>query len=241
MSTSVVLLAYKEAENLKILLPKIHNVMRELNEPYEILVIDSAEPLDNTQEICEENCVCYIPQEYPAYAGAFRTGIKCAQYEKIQVLDADGSHNPESIIAIHQLFQQGYDIVIGSRYTKGGITHDSKTSIMMSRLLNFVMRICIGVRTQDISTAFRLYDAQLLKGVVLESQNYDVLQEVILKMHIKKKKETGTSIGIGEVPIVFEKRMHGKSKRKLIKFIMGYLGTLFRLVCMRIFPSKEEV
>ena len=49
MSTSVVLLAYKEAENLKILLPQIHKVMEKLKDDYEVIVIDSAKPLDNTK------------------------------------------------------------------------------------------------------------------------------------------------------------------------------------------------
>ena len=38
MSTSVVLLAYKEAENLKILLPQIHKVMEKLKDDYEVIV-----------------------------------------------------------------------------------------------------------------------------------------------------------------------------------------------------------
>ena len=65
MSTSVVLLAYKEAENLKILLPQIHKVMEKLKDDYEVIVIDSAKPLDNTKEVCEKNNTLYYPQEGP--------------------------------------------------------------------------------------------------------------------------------------------------------------------------------
>ena len=46
MGISVVLLAYKEAENLSFLLPKIKGFLDELPEEYEILVIDTKEPLD---------------------------------------------------------------------------------------------------------------------------------------------------------------------------------------------------
>ena len=51
MGISVVLLAYKEAENLSFLLPKIKGFLDELPEEYEILVIDTKEPLDNTSEV----------------------------------------------------------------------------------------------------------------------------------------------------------------------------------------------
>ena len=76
MGISVVLLAYKEAENLAFLLPKIKEMMDSLPEEYEILVIDTKEPLDNTSEVCAEHGARYINQEQPGFGGAFRTGIK---------------------------------------------------------------------------------------------------------------------------------------------------------------------
>ena len=231
---SVVILAYKEAENLQVLLPQIHQNMEKTGEQYEIIVVDSAEPLDNTKAVCEENQVRYSPQEEPHYGGAFRTGIKYAVYDKLQTLDADGSHNPCTLPAIYQEYQKGYDIVIGSRYTKGGVTHDAKSSVIMSHILNSVMRICIGVSARDISTAYRLYNARLLKKITLCGENYDVLQEVIIKMKIAKRKEGQGQFKIGEVPITFEKRMFGESKRNLGKFILSYIKTLCTLLVLRI-------
>lgn len=234
MAISVVLLAYKEAENLRVLLPQIHSKMKEIGEVYEILVIDSATPFDDTKAVCEAHGAVYIPQEEPHYGGAFRTGIKYANYEKLQTLDADGSHNPSALPEIYRKFEEGNDIVIGSRYVEGGITHDAKSSIWMSHLLNGVMRRCIGVKAKDISTAYRLYDAKLLKAVTLEEENYDVLQEVILKMKIKKKEQQKGTLKIGEIPIEFEKRMYGESKRKLLKFIISYVMTVFKLLHIRL-------
>ena len=180
MSTSVVLLAYKEAENLKILLPQIHKVMEKLKDDYEVIVIDSAKPLDNTKEVCEKNNTLYYPQEEPGY-------------------------------------------------TKGGVSNDSKTSYIMSKILNTTMRLCLGIRAKDISTSYRMYDAKQIKAVTLTRNNYDVLQEVILRMKINKR-EQGKKLNIGETPITFNKRMYGESKRQLLKFIRGYIVTLFMLI-----------
>ncbi len=229
-STSVVLLAYKEAENLKILLPKIHEQMKIIGDDYEILVIDSAQPLDDTKKVCEQLGVRYIPQEEPYYAGAFRTGIRYAEKERIQVLDADGSHDPESLPAIHKMYEEGnYDLVIGSRYVEGGISNDSKSSFIMSKILNTTMRVVIGVKAKDISTSYRLYNAKQLKAVQLVRNNYDVLQEVILRMKINNPNLT-----IGESPIIFNKRMFGESKRQLFKFICGYAVSVGMLSGIRI-------
>ena len=226
MSISVVMLAYKEAENLKRLLPRVRDVLDQIGEKYEVIIVDSAEPLDNTKEICVENYARYIPQEEPYYAGAFRTGIKYARGRKMVVLDADGSHDPSSIKDINRAFNQGYDVVIGSRYTKGGITNDALSSYIMSFLLNTTMRICLGIKAKDISTSYRMYDTAQIKKVKLIRNNYDVLQEVLLRMKINKRKKH-EKLRIGEVPIVFEKRVYGKSKRQLGKFIRGYLVSVF--------------
>lgn len=67
------------------------------------------------------------------------------------------------------------------------------------------------------------------KAVTLTRNNYDVLQEVILRMKINKR-EQGKKLNIGETPITFNKRMYGESKRQLLKFIRGYIVTLFMLI-----------
>ena len=52
----------------------------------------------------------------------------------------------------------------------------------MSHILNFVFRTFLGIKAKDISTDYRMYWTSDLKGVTLENQNYDVLQEVLLKI-----------------------------------------------------------
>jgi len=229
MGISVVLLAANEAENLVVLLPRIISSLEATQTSYEILVVDSSQATDDTPLVCANfPSVRYINQEEPRYAGAFRTGIRKAIMGKILVLDADGSHTPETIPELYARSCEGYDLVIGSRYCKGGHTRDSKVSFLMSMILNTVMRIVIGVRARDISTSFRIYDAAQLKAVSLSCQNYEVLQEVILRMKKNKK-----NFSIAEVPITFEKRVFGQSKRKLLAFIATYIKTLFMFLRIR--------
>ncbi len=229
MSISVVLLAYKEAENLKVLLPQIKEKVEATGENYEMIIVDTAQPLDNTPEACEQFGARYVNQRYPGFGGAFRTGIEEAQFDKFLIMDSDGSHNPVYITDIYNRFCQGADLVIGSRYVKGGKTNDAFSSIVMSKILNTVFRIVIGVKAKDISTDFRMYDTAQLKKTELTCQNYDVLQEVLMRLKQNNKK-----LVIAEVPISFDKRMFGESKRRLIPFIIGYIKTMFRLIAIRI-------
>lgn len=236
MGISVVLLAYKEEENLKILLPQIIENVNKTGEDYEILVIDTEKPTDNTEGVCKKYGAVYINQELPGFAGAFKTGIKYAKFDKFLIMDSDGSHDPTRIPAIHELFVSGnYDLVIGSRYVKGGKTNDAKTSIVMSKILNTVFRISLGIKAKDISTDFRMYKTELLKQVELTATNYDVLEEVLMRIKLIKP-----DFKIGEVPINFCKRMYGESKRRLLPFIISYIKTLFFLLCLRIGKTDER-
>lgn len=204
MGTSIVLLAYKEEENLKVLIPKIQENIEKVEKDYEIIVVDTAEPLDNTAQVCEKFGARYVNQKYPSFGGAFRTGIEVAEKEYFLILDSDGSHNPIYIPEIYRKFKkEKCDVVIGSRYVKGGVSNDSKSSYVMSKILNTVFRVCLGIKAKDISTDYRMYHTLELKQVDLVCKNYDVLEEVLVKLRLNKN---GKFI-IGEVPIRFEKRI----------------------------------
>lgn len=232
MGISVVLLSYKEEENLRVLLPQIKEQVESLGEDYEILVVDTETPLDNTPAVCAEFGARYVNQEEKGFGGAFRTAIKYAEKDKFLIMDSDGSHQPQYIPAIyHKFVNEHCDIVIGSRYTKGGVSNDDKSSQIMSHLLNFAYRIVIGVKAKDLSTDFRMYHTAQLKKVNLTCENYDVLEEVILKLKLNK---FDYNIKIGEIPIVFSKRLFGESKRQLVKFIISYLKTIIRLFFIRV-------
>jgi dolichol-phosphate mannosyltransferase len=234
MGASVILLAYKEAENLKGLLPQIRDNLTAMQEPFEILVIDSAVPLDDTEAVCIQYGARYIPQEEPHYGGAYRTGIRYAIFDKIQMMDADGSHDPAAMPAIYKKFVEGDDVVIGSRYVFGGVSNDETSSYVLSKVLNTVMRICIGVKAKDISTSYRLYHAEQLKSITLSCAHFDIQQEIILKLKLQKQHQTGQKLRIGEVPIVFNKRTFGESKRQWIRFVCGYAVSVFRFIGIRI-------
>ncbi len=228
---SVVLLAYKEAENLRVLFPQLEEQLSKLGEDYEFIVVDTIEPLDDTSEVCKSFDAKYFNQVEPGFGGAYRKGIEVANGDKMLVLDSDGSHDPQYIPAMYNKFIEGYDVVIGSRYIEGGSTSDSKSSQIMSAILNGVFRLFLGLKIKDMSTNYRFYRLDVVKQVQLTCTNYDVLEEILLAMKLKLG---NAGFKVCEVPISFRKRIYGESKRRLIPFIISYLGTLFKLTYRRI-------
>lgn len=232
---SLVLLSYGEEENLRLLLPEIKKRLEECGEKYEVLVVDAREEIDNSRQVCAENEVRYVNQAGNGFADAFKTGIRHVEYNKFFIMDSDGSHKPDYIPDIYRLFMsEKCDVAIGSRYTRGGKNNDSLISQLMSHTLNFVYGIVTGIKAKDMSTDFRMYRTRRLKEVEPEliCRNYDVLQEVLLKLKIHKHRE-GKRFTVRETPITFEKRLFGNSKRQLVKFIISYMKSVFYLAYVR--------
>ena len=221
---SVVIPAYREAEALALLLPKLKAQVEALSPASEILIVDTQTPLDHTGEVCREQGVRHVPRANGnAYGDAVRTGIAEAQGEFILFMDADGSHNPTRLRLLWERRPEG-DLVIGSRYVDGGVTENPAILIFMSWVVNVTYRLVFGLRVKDVSNSFRLYRAKYLKPMRLKCDNFDIIQEIL----IRAPRRGATRIL--EVPITFEKRKAGESKRNLVKFAFSYITTILRLI-----------
>lgn len=226
ITITIVIPAYLEEENLRILLPRIKKEMEAQKDSYEILIIDTMIPLDNTKRVCIENNIHYICREQSnSYGDAVRTGIRYAQGEYIIFMDADGSHSPEFIPNLLK-YKNEYDVVIASRYIEGGATDNNKILIIMSFIVNSMYSLILHLQCKDVSNSFKLYKADLLKTVSLSCHNFDIVEEILFKL-----KKYNKNLKIKEVPFSFKQRMFGKTKRNLFIFMLTYLFTLIKLRC----------
>lgn len=225
MSISVIIPAFNEAENLNKLIPLLHRICFSLSVKYELIVVDSKKTEDNSEEMCRNSGVIYIKQDGYGYGDAFRCGVSCAVYESIIVVDADMSQDISKIPLMYEKFLSGSDVVIGSRYIEGGKTEDPIISVVMSKILNGVFRLVLGVKEKDISTDFRFYRAELLKNIETKCENFDVIEETLFLLKLNNPE-----LRISEIPIDYKPRTEGVSKRRLFKFIVSYLKLILRIL-----------
>lgn len=221
---SVVMPAYKEAENLSFLLPKLRLALSRITGAFEIIVVDSMNPLDGTAEICAKFGVkCVSRQNSDLFGDAVRTGISEASGKYVVFMDADGSHSPEFVAKLYGARDKA-DVVVASRYIAGGNTENSRVLVLMSRLLNIVYARVLGIKCGDISNSYKLYRADLLKRIKLHSANFDVVEEILFKL-VRLKRD----LRIMELPFNFQKRKCGETKRNLVLFIVSFIITLIKL------------
>ncbi len=221
---SIVIPAYLEEENLRLLLPRVRTTCDSLGASYEILVVDTQSPLDATEDACNRNQARWIPRrEGNFYGNAVRTGIEESRGQFVLFMDADGSHTPEFIPKMYAR-RQDADVVIASRYVEGGFTENPRVLIIMSHVLNVIYRLVLGLRCSDVSNSFKLYRGDMLRTLTLRCDNFDIVEEILVKLKRKK-----SDLSFAEIPFTFKKRMFGQTKRNLWAFVLTYIFTLVRL------------
>ena len=224
LDLTIMIPAYREAESLRDLIPKIKAAAALLTPSFEVLVVDTQQPMDETAAVCSANEVRHIFR-YGGnhYGDAIRTGIAEARGRHMLCMDADGSHNP-SYFASMWARREMWDIVIGSRYAPGGHTENPAILIGMSYVVNLTFRLAFNISAKDVTNSFRLYNTAILRPLRLESNAFDILEELLIKAVTHRPPAR-----VGEVPVTFERRKAGESKRKLAQFAFGYLSTLQKL------------
>jgi dolichol-phosphate mannosyltransferase len=218
---SVVMPAYLEAESLTQLLPAIIDALADLCPRHEILVVDAMEALDNTAEICARHGVRHLHRTGGnAYGDAVRTGLGQAKGEFFLLMDADGSHDPKYIKDLWNA-RASADVVIGSRYVPGGRTENPLLLIWMSRILNYMYKFAFRIQVNDVSNSFRLYRGDQIRALTLVSNDFDIVEEILIRLIFGPAQAR-----VVEIPVSFERRMAGRTKRNLWLFMLSYYGSI---------------
>ncbi len=225
---SVILPSFEEAGNLRRILPELKDVLSALGTSFEILVVDTEIPRDETPQICSENGVSYVPREGGSlYSHAIMTGLAKSRGRRVLCMDSDGSHPPSFVATMWGARDQA-DLVIASRYVKGGRTENPAILIFLSYLVNVVFRLVLGIRCRDLSNSLRLYRGDDLRSLNLECRNFDIVEEILLKLVLRNDQFL-----ILELPFTFQARKQGRTKRNMLSFIISYLGTIQRLYALK--------
>ncbi len=226
---SIALMAYNEAENLVQLLHRIRESLENVTLSYEVLVIDTVEPLDDTESVCRRfNNVFYINRRTSnSYGDAIRTSIAKAKGRFLLIMDSDGSHFPEFIPKMIKDRDQ-YDLIVASRYIAGGRSDNSAMLVLLSKIVNSCYALLLNLRCSDVSNSFRLYRTEMLREFDLKCHHFDIMEEILYKLSYYNE-----NLRIQEIPYHFRKRIHGNSRRAFFVFAYSYFLTLLKLLFLK--------
>ncbi|KUO41191.1 MAG: hypothetical protein AVW06_01670 [Hadesarchaea archaeon DG-33-1] len=222
-AVSIIVPTYNESANLPIFIEKVNETFSNRGITGEVIVVDDNSP-DGTGRIAERLRARYKFLKVihrPSKLGlgsAYKEGFRAAEGKLLFTMDADLSHDP--IYIPH--FIRGADradVVLGSRYIKGGGTVGwNLYRKLVSKVANFLAGIVVGADVKDVTSGYRAYRREALAKIPLKeikSGGYAFQLEMIYE--VKRK-----GFKISSIPIVFTDRRKGKSKlgmREILSFL----------------------
>ena len=226
----VIIPTYNEADNIG----KIIDLINNLNLNLDILVIDDNSP-DGTKNIVNKlrenfsNLFLINQDKKNGLGTAYKIGFKWAienQYDKIIQIDADLSHDPQSIPSLISESEK-YDLVIGSRYINGiNVINWPMSRLLLSYFANKYVKFFTRLRINDSTSGYKCINTRVLKKINLDkvqSEGYSFQIEINFLAVVKK-------FTIKEIPITFTERVFGKSKMsKKIIIEAIYMVPLLRI------------
>jgi dolichol-phosphate mannosyltransferase len=233
VKTIVIVPTYNERENLADLVEQILT----LDMGVHVIVVDDNSP-DGTGQLADTMAdqnpghvhVIHRPGKLglgTAHIAGFKLALS-QDFDRILSMDADFSHHPRHIPAMLARSHKA-DLVIGSRYVRGGGTRFcSWKRRALSLGANLFAKLLLGLPARDCTAGFRCYDRRVLESINLDdifSNGYSFLIEMIY--HTKRQ-----DWRVAEVPIIFEDRRHGISKISR-REVLAALYTVLRLAAGR--------
>lgn len=208
---TVIIPTFNEEDNIEKMIMTVDSICKAHYITEEILVVDDNSN-DRTITIVKKLIADHpflhllIRTQNPGLSPSLFDGINNAKADLVQCIDCDFSHPPEKIpVFYHLLKNEGNDMVIGSRYVRGGAVINWP---FMRRVLSsgaaLLGRLMIP-HVKDSGSGFFAINRDILTGTQLSPRGFRMGFEILGKAHWTRVKE---------IPIIFKDREFGQSKLK---------------------------
>lgn len=220
MKKTLVLLTLDEIDGLKALFDKLP-----LSSAHEVICVDGGST-DGTVEFLTEKGIPVITQDQPGRGVAFRTALMRSTGDLLLYFSPDGNEDPSDIPLLFQMAEKGFDLVIGSRFIKGGRNEEDKSLFPLRALVNRAFTWLANVlwNTEEYITdtinGFRVVRREALMRLNTDEPGFPIEYQMTiraLKLHMP----------IGQIPTVESRRRGGRVKAASIPTGLGHLKVFF--------------
>jgi glycosyltransferase involved in cell wall biosynthesis len=225
---SVVIPTLNEAQNLRYVLPQIPSIVSE------VILVDGFST-DGTIEVARRLLpnIKIVKQTGKGKGNALKAGFTACTGDIIVMLDADGSADPNEIPVFVETLLSGVDFAKGSRFKKGGGSHDisplrSAGNYGLTQLVNLLFR----ARFSDLCYGYNSFWRHCLDYIEIDSDGFEV--ETLMNIRVQRAR-----LKVAEVPSFEHKRIHGESKLHAFKDGWRVLKAIMRERSSKYSPSKH--
>ncbi len=203
---SVVIPCLNEEKSIEICIKKIQDVFKKNNIVGEIIVVDNGSTDSSVEVIKKYPDVILLFEEQKGYGAALRKGIENANGKYIIMGDADNTYDFYEIPKFLEKLQEGYDLVMGSRF-KGKILKGAMSwshRYIGNPILSGMLKLFFGGNVSDAHCGLRGFSKEAYQKMNLRTTGMEFASEMVI--HALKKK-----LKITEIPITYYPRI-GESK-----------------------------
>ena len=225
----VIIPAYNEAANIE----RVVSHLTESFPQYDYIVINDGSR-DKTAEICRRNQFHLL--DLPVnlgLSGVFQAGIRYAcekGYSSVIQFDGDGQHRPEFIGRMKKKLDEGYDIVIGSRFVNA--KKSASLRMLGSRMLSLAIRITTGAVIHDPTSGMRMFNRKMMEEFAA-GLNYSPEPDTISWLIRRGAK-------VAEVPVLMDERSGGKSSLTPVTAARYMIQMLVSILFIQNFRKKDK-
>jgi glycosyltransferase involved in cell wall biosynthesis len=235
LRTIAIVPAYNEEDSLRTVLEEIHAVDPEL----EVVVVNDGST-DETAKVAAAAGAAVVSLPFNlGIGGAVQTGYQYALEHGFEVaiqVDADGQHDPREIgQVLEPVFDGRADLVVGTRFVKGGGYRGTRLRRVGIRIFAAVVSLLVGQRVSDTTSGFRAVNRRALKLFAAEyPHDYPEVESIVLlsRHHLRML----------EVPVQMRVRETGNSSITAVRSAYYMIKVLLALFIgiFRRYPTQTE-
>jgi glycosyltransferase involved in cell wall biosynthesis len=186
-SLSVIVTVYNETESIR---ETVQRLIKSTGDRLaEIILVVSPKSSAETMRICDEvadacDLVRILVQHTgPGVGRALQEGMAAASHEYVAIMSSDLETEPEAVDRMYRKMREsGADVVIGSRWEKGGgfVNYD-RVKWVCNWLFQKMFRVIYGTRLNDLTYGFKLFRSEVVRSIPWESTHHTIYIETTLK------------------------------------------------------------
>ncbi len=195
---SLVLPAHNEEDNIAAVVHDAEAVLPTIFSDYEVVVVNDGSK-DRTGEIADQLAaanphVRVIHHEVNrGYGDTITTGMNAAKGDYIMFTDSDRQFDLRDLNRLAP-YVPHYDIVAGYRIKR----NDPAVRLLYARLFNIAVQLLFNVHVRDIDCAFKVFHADVLKGINLQARYGLINAEILAKANVRGR--SIVEVGVNHLP-----------------------------------------
>ena len=210
LKLSIIIPVYNEEETLIAIFKKLKEV--DYGVKTEFVFIDDFSK-DNSPGIVKElaekhqGVVAHYQEFNRGKGAAIRRGLELASGDLIMIQDADLEYEPKDIPALIEPILNGQaDVVYGSSFKNSGFQVHRTWHRLANRFLTAFSNLCSGLYFSDMETCYKMFKADIIKNIVLDSDRFGFEPEITAKI-------AKLNLRVAEVPIRYYPRSYQEGKK----------------------------